>query len=348
MSVLELIRKELQGIRPYQPQEDTPACRLHANELPWSPIDHELSLNHYPCIKAQKDLQQQLACHYQVDASQLLITRGSDDGIDLLMRLFLSEGKNSVLQCPPTFPMYAFYAQLQNAWMINCPLEESNGFDLSVEKLISMWKPECKLIMLCRPNNPTGNLIDLETVGRICSRFTDKAMVIVDEAYIEFAQTPSSTTLLASFDNLVVLRTLSKACGLASLRLGCLIAQPLVIRALRSITAPFLLPGPIIRLAQSAMQHRDWFETSIGQIIRSRDAFTAELTQLACIDRVFPGWGNFVLVKSREASDLAALFAGQDIAIRSFPGDPVLHDMLRITIGSESDNARVLDVMRGE
>src|SRR5262249_51617430 len=149
-------------MKAYVPNGDELNCRLHANESPRSPISiADLSLNQYPDARQQQRLQEQLAKHYQIKSEQMVLTRGSDDGIDLVMRLFLRAGIDSILQCPPTFPMYAFYARLQQAEVINCPLDAVNDFNLDLQKLLALWQPNCKIIMLCQPNNPTASLLDL-------------------------------------------------------------------------------------------------------------------------------------------------------------------------------------------
>lgn len=271
MSAINLIRPDLMSMPVYNARHDQPDCRLHMNELPWSPIESpNMALNHYPTMDAQNQLQKQLANRYQVPTSALLLTRGSDEGIDLLMRLFLQPSIDSILQCPPTFSLYAFYARLQQATVIDSPLNEIDGFRLNLESIHEQWRPDCKLIMLCRPNNPTANLIELETVAELCRHYQNRSMIIVDEAYIEFSDAISATHLIAEFDNLIVLRTLSKAYGLAGLRLGAVIAQPSVISALKTIIAPYALSSAVVDLGIRALQNSTWFEDAIQQIKTSR------------------------------------------------------------------------------
>ena len=346
MSILDLIRPELKSVTNYQSLGDTLTTRLHANELPWQPVKVPgINLNHYPDVRRQQELQERLATNYQVNPEQLLVTRGSDDGIDLLMRLFLTPGQDSILQCPPTFSMYAFYAQIQNAKVINCPLEEEQGFNLSLDKLIAAWNPICKIIMLCRPNNPTGNLLDLDSVSSICNAFTGKAIVVVDEAYIEFSDAPSAASLISRFENIVVLRTLSKAYGLAGLRLGCLIAQAPIITALQSIMAPYLIPSPILEIALRALKDKSWFTSTIRKIINSREQLINALQQSRLLDEIYPSRSNFVLVKSRHALGVARWFAEHDMAVRSFAGHPLLDSMLRITVGSDEQNTKLITLL---
>jgi histidinol-phosphate aminotransferase len=337
MSILDLIRPELKTINNYQLLGDRLTTRLHANESPWQPVEIPgINLNHYPDVRRQQELKESLAADYQVNPEQLLVTRGSDDGIDLLMRLFLTPGQDSILQCPPTFSMYAFYAQIQNAKVFNCPLEEIKGFNLSLDKLVAAWNSSCKIIMLCRPNNPTGNLLDLESVSRICNAFTGKAIVVIDEAYIEFSEACSASSLISRFENLLVLRTLSKAYGLAGLRLGCVIAQAPIITALQNIMAPYLIPSPILEIALRALQDKNWFTSTIKKIINSRELLINALQQSSLIDKIYPSRSNFVLIKSPHAQGIASWFAEHDVAVRHFASHPQLNAMLRITVGSEA------------
>lgn len=345
MSALELIRPDLKTLQGYVPGGDELSCRLHANELPWSPASlRQVPLNHYPDAREVQRLEEQIANYYQVSAEQLVLTRGSDDGIDLLMRLFLRAGQDSFMQCPPTFPMYAFYARLQQAEIINCPLDASNDFSWSLEKLFSLWQPNCKLIMICRPNNPTANLLDLASIADLCVYFKSKAVVVVDEAYIEFAQMSSATTLLSSFDNLIILRTLSKAYGLAGLRLGSVIAQPQLIKAIRNVLPPYCLSSAVIELAQQALEDKVWFSHNISYILNEREKLVAQLQASTWIEKVYSSTTNFILVASPYAQQLNAWFAELGIAVRHFAADP-LQNMLRITVGTQEQNQRLLTAL---
>jgi histidinol-phosphate aminotransferase len=345
MSILNLIRPELLAITAYIPTEDNRRHRLHANESPWSPIVFQnLALNHYPNLKDQERVQTLLANCFAIKQDELLITRGSDDGIDLLMRVFLRAGIDSILQCPPTFSMYAFYAQLQQATVINCPLPAKAGFDLSLDQLIASWTPNCKLILLCQPNNPTGNLLKLDNIAALCDYFTAKAVVVVDEAYIDFANVPSATTLLGTFENLIVLRTLSKAYGLAGLRLGAVCAQAHLIRALRNTLAPFTLSSVVMALAEKALENREWFSENIQRIVRARTEIFTQLQQLPWIEAVYPSQANFILLASPYALALMEHFANRNLAVRDFKTDP-LKNMIRITIGNDLQNQALMNAL---
>jgi len=286
MSVLSLIRPELLNGEYYNAMEEKINHRLHANELPWSPLS-EQAINFYPDQQLQRQLKQQLASAYQIDANQLFITRGSDDGIDFLTRIFLQARRDAFLQCPPTFAMYAYYVRMQQAQILQCVLDKESNFQLTLKQLQQCWQPNCKIIMLCSPNNPTGNLINLELIAAVCQHYQNQSVVVVDEAYIEFTDAPSATTLIKQYDNLIVLRTLSKAYGLAGLRLGSIIAQPQLIQAFNKIAAPYLIPDPIIQLALQALANNAWFSAAIKTIGNSRSWLVSKLQQLPIIAKVY-------------------------------------------------------------
>ncbi|KTD32083.1 histidinol-phosphate aminotransferase (imidazole acetol-phosphate transaminase) [Legionella moravica] len=345
MSILNLIRPELLNSQNYVPGGEQCTLRLHANELPWCPVNSSIakSLNYYPDTRLQNQLQARLAARYQVDPDQIVLTRGSDDGIDLVTRLFLTAGQDAFMQFPPTFPMYAFYVRLQQAELIQCPLNHQDEFSLALEQIKNNWQSNCKIIMLCSPNNPTGNLIDLDLIAAACEYFANRSVIVVDEAYIEFARTKSAVSLLNRYENLVILRTLSKASGLAGLRLGSIIAQAHVIEAFNKIIAPYIIPGSTIELATQAFENTNWFPTVIERIRSSKQKLIDVLKNTPVIEKVYPSETNFVLVKSLFAKELTAWFAEHNIAVRDFPPSSLLHDHIRITVGDPEQNRLLID-----
>jgi len=338
MSILNLVKPELLNTPNYIPGGDEAKYRLHANELPWSQNSNDAStLNFYPSNQSLANLQEQLADLYQVKKDELVITRGSDDGIDLITRLFLNSGKDAIMQFPPTFPMYAFYARLQQAELIQCPLS-SESFSLSMDQIKSCWKPNCKIIMFCSPNNPTGNIIDLELIAATCKQYSKQSMIVVDEAYIEFSLSPSALTLLPKFENLIVLRTLSKAYGMAGLRLGSVLSQPHIIEAIHKVIPPYIIATPIIKLAQQALNNPDWVSVSVERLTHERDLLINQLKQIPLIETVYPTQTNFILVKTSQAKEITAYLANNGIAVRDFPAPSPLTNHLRITVGDEEQN----------
>lgn len=343
MSVLNLIRPELRDIPVYKGEEDA-QYRLHANELPWSPIERS-SYNCYPSYEMQSQLKQKLASYYGIEESELVLTRGSDEGIDLLTRLFLRAGKDALLYFPPTFSMYAFYVRLQQAELLECPLNKADNFSLSLKAIENNWQPNCKLIMLCNPNNPTGTMVSLDLIISLCERYRNQSLIVVDEAYIEFTDKQSATSLIKQFDNLIILRTLSKAFGLAGIRLGAIIAQPSIIAALNKIIAPYSISTATVSIALQALCNKQWFITAINKIQNEREKLLTQLANIAWIEKIYPSEANFILIKTAYAGELADYLAKNKIAIRQFSTSSLLHQHLRITVGSEEDNVFLINTL---
>lgn len=345
MSIQQLMRKDLLNFENYEVKGQEARFRLNNNELPWSPVQfNTLSLNHYPDYREVKKLNAQLADYYGINPKQLVITRGSDEGIDYLMRLCLTPSKEAILQCPPTFSMYQFFANLQNAAVINCPLNPQD-FSLDLEALLKAWTSTCKLIFLCSPNNPTGNIIPLLSIATLCEQFKNKALIVVDEAYLEFSDALSATSLLAEFENLIILRTLSKGLGLAGLRIGAIIANEEIIKTLGRIIPPYSLSSPVIYLAQEALRNLEFLDQRKAEIIAERTRLIAKFKTLSSIERVYPSEANFILVKTSCAQILYNKLLGAGIAVKALGDSGSLKDHLRITVGKTTENDQVLSVL---
>lgn len=249
MSVLNLVREDLREFAGYASARRanvTGNIWLNANESPWvNDTDNGLNLNRYPEPQPQA-LAKRLAELYGVEAACLMITRGSDEGIDLLVRAFCKAGAEGILIAPPTFGMYAVCARVQNAKVIEVPLiddEKQWRYDLALA-LEKISQELIKLIFVCTPANPTGQSTSLDEIRQLAAAAEDRAIVVVDEAYSEFNETPSAISLLGEFENIVVLRTLSKAYAMAATRVGVVMAQANIIQVLRNICAPYPVPTP--------------------------------------------------------------------------------------------------------
>lgn len=345
MTVLDLMRPDLKNQKKYQASSIGNEHRMHMNELPWS-TSSEFPINHYPDPKNEFLLQQKLAKLYQVNDDQLFLTRGSDEGIDWLMRLFLRPGLDSIMHCPPTFPMYAFFAQLQQGGVIACPLHEKNNFEYNIEEVKTCWKPECKLIALCRPNNPTGNSFDLSFIVDLCKTWRDRSVIVVDEAYIEFSNQESAATLIQEFDNLIILRTLSKAKGLAGLRVGAILSQSNVIEALKKMSPPYRLASTVIELALQFLPDEQWMNDSINRVLNAKEKLKIALEKSPWIEKIYPSFANFLLIKTVHAEDLFQWFKENGILVRYFANNPALQNYLRISVGDEQQNESLLEVLK--
>ena len=343
---LTLARPEILALKPYEHAAWDPRLeRLHANESPWRvPGDASgAGLNRYPEPQPH-GLVEALAALYGVAASQLLVGRGSDEGIDLLTRAFCAAGRDAVLVCPPTFGMYAVAARIQGAGVVTVPLRRDAGYALDVPALRAALSPAVRLVYLCTPNNPTGNEIAEADVLAVLEACAGRALVVVDEAYGEFASHPGYAARLGEFPHLVVLRTLSKAHGLAGARVGSLIAGAPIVALLRKIIPPYAMAQPTVEAAMQALQ------PAAQAVARQRIAPTlTERARLApalpASPRVAPGSPsapNFLLVEFQDAGTALRDIMDAGLIVRDFRGAAGLGEALRVTIGTPEQNDRVI------
>ncbi|MGH8045474.1 MAG: aminotransferase class I/II-fold pyridoxal phosphate-dependent enzyme, partial [Stenotrophomonas sp.] len=257
-NVLSLVRQDLRAFAGYSSARSSALVGdvwLNANESAWAnPADTQGMARRYPEPQPEA-LRARLAALYGCSADQLLIGRGSDEAIDLLVRALCEPGRDAVLVTPPVFGMYAVCARLQNAPLLEVPLRDAgDALEADIDAIIAAaLAGNAKLVFLCTPSNPAGSTISLEDVERVARALQGRALVVVDEAYGEYAEQPSASTLLAHRDNVAVLRTLSKAHALAAARIGSLIADPALIQLLRRCQAPYPVPAPCAALAVAAL-----------------------------------------------------------------------------------------------
>lgn len=343
--VLSLARPEILALAPYSPAGWDPALvRLHANENPWRPPGDETraGLNRYPEPQPSA-LFNRLGPLYGVAPSQVLVGRGSDEGIDLLVRAFCTAGRSEVVVCPPTFGMYRFAAAVQGARVVEAPLR-AGDYSLDPGAVLDACGPDTRLVFLCSPNNPTGNALDPADVEAVVAGLRDRSLVVVDEAYAEFSSRGSLVDWLGRFDNLAILRTLSKAYGLAGARCGTVLAAADVIALLRRLIPPYAISAPTVEAVLAATEP-DRLENTRRQVeaIRlERERVARELGAMSCVTRVWPSDSNFILVSSSRAGVLLEAGIAAGLLVRDVRGYPGLSDCLRITIGTPDENDRLL------
>jgi histidinol-phosphate aminotransferase len=348
MSALDtLARPEILTLKPYSHAAWLPSLtRLHANEAPWRPAGDTTAagLNRYPEPQPEA-LVNRLAELYAVPKDHVLATRGSDEAIDLLSRIFLREGRDAILQCTPTFGMYQVAARIQGAQVIEVPLERASGWNLDPERLLAAWQPNIKLVYLCSPNNPTGNLLEAAALESICRALDGKAIVVIDEAYIECSRSPSCTPWLSRYPTLAILRTLSKAHALAGARIGALLAQPELIGLARRVIPPYSLAQPTIEAALRALTPGETAaaQARLAALLEEREYVSRRLRASPLIETVWPSDTNFLLVDCRDAERcLRASVAGGTI-VRDLRGYAPLPNSLRISVGTRAENDALLD-----
>lgn len=353
MSVLDLVRPDLRDFAGYASARRTQArgsVWLNANESPQpSTADPSRRLNRYPEPQPPA-LRERLAEYYGVGSEQLAITRGSDEGIDLLVRALCRPGVDAVGLSSPGFGMYAVSAALQGARVVDVPLVESmDGFGWDFEGLRQAALGQgVRLLFLCSPANPTGQPLPRAKLVALLEALRGRAVVVVDEAYAEFSRQPSAIELLARFPELVVLRTLSKAHALAGARVGALIAGAPLVALLRNLSAPYPIPTPSAELALRALAPIALQRTQrrITSLRRERERVRQALGALAHV-RVYSSEANFLLARFAFPLQTAARLSAAGIVVRDMSALPGLGDALRITVGTRIENAALLAAIRG-
>lgn len=350
MSVLELARPELRDIRPYIPGAyDAGFIRMNANESPWrSPGDTtDRGLNVYPPPRPTA-LQAKLSEYYGIEQRQILVTRGSSEAIDVLIRGFCTAGRDKILICPPTFDMYRLYASIQNAGIVRVPLLAQRNFALDTDSILASLDVQTKIVFICSPNNPTGQSMARADIERICRETVGRCLVVIDEAYHEFAAGGDFLDLRSRYDHVVLLRTLSKFVSLAGVRCGLIVATPELIDFAQVVLPPYTFPTPSIELVQEALSQDSLrvSEERVAVIKRERERLSAELSNLPQVLAVYPSDANFIMIKTRDGQGFRETARRANILVRTFD-DPLLKDCVRITIGKPDENDLLLQAVSG-
>lgn len=343
MDPLTLARPEILRLAPYRSARREAAIApvlLNANESPQA-RPGLCGLNRYPEPRPRA-LIAALAAHYGVRPECVLATRGSDEGIDLLLRAFCNAGRDAVLICPPTFGYYAVSAAVQGATVVEVPLRRPGyGLDLAGIARALEERP-VKLIFLCSPNNPTGTMLAEEDVEAVLGLASGRCLVVLDEAYIEFSDRVSHAWQLDRMPQLVVLRTLSKAHGLAGARVGALLADPRVVSLLERILAPYPLPAPSVAAALAALADRVWLEQNLRYLRRAREALAAALAVRPGVLAILPSQANFIAFAVADPAAVYSRLAAGGVLVRDVSGQPGMDGFLRVSVGRPEENAAFL------
>lgn len=347
MSIVKLARPAIRALKPYAAAEQVDdTIRLNANEAPWSSSADRFRrpLNRYPEIRPQA-LGERLARQFGCDAARILVTRGTSEAIDLLVRTFCREGKDNIVTSAPTFSMYGHYAAVQGASAREVASLPERDFEIDINALLDACDARTRLIFVCSPNNPTGTVLPRRSLLELLERRGNRSAVVVDEAYIEFSGEPSAVELLSQFDNLVVLRTLSKALAFAGARCGAVMGPAEVIGMLNSIQAPYALATPVVECVEDALADASVEEAqrSIAGVIRERERLVAALSRFAFVEKVWPSAANFFLVRVSDAAKLMRHCEEHGVLLRDFGG--ALDNCLRISVGSATENDKLLALL---
>lgn len=336
-----LVRTNIRTLKPYSSARDEfkgeASIFLDANENSLgSPLVKWY--NRYP-DPLQLKVKEKIAFIKKIPVEQIFLGNGSDEAIDLLFRCFCEPGIDEVVIFPPTYGMYEVSANINNIKLNRVPLTEQ--FQLDLEALEQAIKPSTKIIWICSPNNPTGNSIDREAIEMILNNFD--GLVVIDEAYINFSRQKSWLSDLQDYPNLVVLQTLSKAWGLAGIRLGMAFASPEIIGYLNKVKPPYNISEPVQELAVKALEEIGQVNDMIVTLVNERQNMKTSLLQNDEVLKIYPSDANFLLVKFKDASRLYKYFVEQGIVVRDRSNVVLCEGCLRITVGTPSENTKLLE-----
>jgi histidinol-phosphate aminotransferase len=335
-----LIRPNIQQLVPYASARDEFSGKaqvfLDANENAWgSPL--EKPYNRYP-DPLQHELKARIAKLKHIPEENIFLGNGSDECIDLTLRAFCEPGQDEVIICPPTYGMYEVCAQIQHAIIRNVPLLPDFGLD--VQGILQAIHPHTKLIILCSPNNPTGNCFSGDAIETLLREFD--GIVAIDEAYIDFASHPGFLNRLHAYPNLIIWQTFSKAWGLAGLRVGMAFASADIIRVFNKIKYPYNISQLTQETLLHALERVEDVQHWKQMIVQQRNSLSQALQQLEIVEKVYPSEANFLLVKINQARKVYAYLLQQGIVVRDRSRVMLCEDCLRITVGRPEENEMLL------
>lgn len=342
MKIDQLIRKNIAQMQPYSSARDEfkdtdqKMIFLDANENPF-----ENGINRYPDPQ-QKLVKKQLSVIKKIPESQILLGNGSDEVLDLLFRAFCEPNKDNIITLPPTYGMYNVLASLNAIENREVPLTDE--FLPNIESIINQTDKNTKIIFLCSPNNPTGNSFSEESIVTLLNSF--EGLVLLDEAYIDFSDNESWISRIADYPNLVITQTLSKAYGMAGIRLGILYASTEIIMILNKIKPPYNINTLTLNIAFENLKNKNKINNEIATIKRTRAILYKQLLQVNFIIKIFPSEANFFLIKVDDANKRYKQLLNNGIVIRNRSSQPLCENCLRITIGTQNENNQLINTLK--
>lgn len=337
----KLLRENIKSIKAYSSARDEYVSNgsemifLDANENPY-----ENGVNRYP-DPLQRSLKEELSKIKGIPSDQILLGNGSDEVLDLIFRAFCEPYKDSVITLPPTYGMYQVLADLNAVQVQQIPLTEE--FLIDTEAVLNKLKDQ-KLLFVCSPNNPSGNLLQEEGVEAILNSF--KGIVVVDEAYIDFTEKPSWVEKLDRYPNLIVTQTLSKAYGMAGIRLGMLFASPEIVSVFNKIKPPYNVNELTQERALERVKANDQVLVEVQSIIESRTALIEALNEVAFVAKIFPSDANFVLARVDDATKRYNQLLEKGIVVRNRSTQLHCENALRFTVGTTEENKELIRVLK--
>lgn len=343
-NIENLIRPNIRKMKPYRSARDDyeQGLLLDANEnslgAPWSEAD---GLHRYPS-PYQRPLREKLAELRGVEPENVFAGVGSDEGIDLLYRIFCEPQKDKVLITPPTYGMYKVSAGIHDVGIKEVLLDEN--FQPQVDEVLDSADEHTKILFLCSPNNPTGNLLTEAKVKRLVESFP--GIVVVDEAYIDFSDSESWAKQVTTHPNLVVLQTMSKSFGLAGIRMGIAFASKSIINFMMKVKAPYNINALTGKYALEAFNHLESIRFKIDKIKEERTRLRSGLDKLPVVQKIYPSDANFLLIKIDKALEIYKKLADREVIVRYRGNEPLCENCLRITVGTRDENQTLLKTLK--
>ena len=338
-----LVRENVKSMKPYSSARDefedfdtVDMIFLDANENPF-----QNGVNRYPDPQ-QSSVKVVLAKQRNVSPNQILLGNGSDEVLDLIFRAFCEPKIDNIISLPPTYGMYGVLANI-NA-VENREVLLSTDFQPQVEKILETVDVNTKIIFLCSPNNPTGNSFSNESVVKLLENF--KGLVVIDEAYIDFSEKESWLSKIAEYPNLVITQTLSKAYGLAGIRLGICYGSAAVISVLNKIKPPYNVNELTQLRALERLSNPEKIKFEIVSIIAQREELLKVLNEVNFVEKIYPTEANFILIKVDDANKRYDELIAKGIVIRNRTTQPLCENTLRLTIGTEEENKKLIEALK--
>lgn len=340
-----IVRKHILSLAPYSSARDEYTGKegvfLDANENPIGSATPE-NWNRYP-DPYQAAIKEKIAPIKGCRPTQIFLGNGSDEPIDLIIRLTCEPKEDNIIILPPTYGMYEVSASVNNVQVQKIDLTED--YQLDVDAIIEAINPKTKLIFICSPNNPTGNIINREAILTIIDNF-EHGLVIIDEAYNDFSDEPSFIPELDNFPNVMVLQTFSKAWGLAALRLGMAFANEELIKLLNKIKYPYNINGLTQKLLIENISNTDFVVNSVNTLNNNRKLLAEELSELSIVEKIFPSDANFLLVKFQDAKAVFDYLIEQKTIVRDRSKVKLCDNSLRISIGTTEENTHLMNLLK--
>jgi len=341
MNLNKLLRKNILGMKSYSSARDEykdlkeNMMFLDANESPF-----DTTLNRYPDPQHNR-LKQIIAKQNALSSDQVLLGNGSDEVLDLIFRAFCEPNQDSILTLPPTYGMYDVLANLNAVDNIQVPL--SPDFQLEVNSILDAIKLQTKLLFICSPNNPSGNTVDRKAIERLLNSF--KGLVVIDEAYIDFTKDASWTQALSAYPNLIVTQTLSKAYGLAGIRLGICYASKEIIAILNKIKPPYNINTLTQDAAIKTLENKDVVDAQVETILNERNRLVNAFKSVSFIKKIYPSEANFILIMVDDANKRYEELIKNGVVVRNRSSQLHCKNCLRITVGTPSENTQLITLL---